>query len=328
LEYGPGNAKLCRVKIRVLNILKKMTKLLLFQFILLILLVCCLDSRDAQTTNMISTNNNSTSSFAICAVTKNEKDIREWVIYHHKLGCSKFYLYDNGEISAANYLKDYVKAGIVEIIAERELAPQLKSYHRCLKDHRRHHAWLGFIDIDEFIVTKDSCSIPSILRRYERYGGLTLNWMMFGSSGHVKKPPGGVLGNYWQCFQYEHIKSIVNTKFTLSHHGNPHSFLYAKNWYSVDTNFVPVKGPHNPFRDSLYEIMHINHYHLKSKEEFDLIKKRGRASTKKGGKKQNDPNYFNFINSLVKKNCSILTMPTHVSHCPIDYFKNRPISLD
>jgi hypothetical protein len=44
------------------------------------------------------------------------------------------------------------------------------------------------IDGDEFFVIMDgSPDLPSILKRYEAYGGLVVNWRLFGSSGHVKR---------------------------------------------------------------------------------------------------------------------------------------------
>ena len=41
----------------------------------------------------------------------------------------------------------------------------------------------AFIDVDEFLVIMDdSPDLPSLLRDYEGYGGLAVNWRMFGSS--------------------------------------------------------------------------------------------------------------------------------------------------
>ena len=64
--------------------------------------------------------------------------------------------------------------------------------------------WLGFIDIDEFLVLRDPksssngtaqqqplASPPDLIRflkPYEKHGGLVVNWRMFGSSGHVQRP--------------------------------------------------------------------------------------------------------------------------------------------
>ena len=90
-------------------------------------------------------------------------------------------------------------------------------------------------------------SIPAVLKDYESYGGLTLSWMNFGSSGHIERPPGGVLANYNKCYQDFHIKSIVvtdhvNEPSTLT----PHHFSYRDGYYAVDTNHTLTPGPANP----------------------------------------------------------------------------------
>ena len=36
-------------------------------------------------------------------------------------------------------------------------------------------------------------SLPQFLSAYEEYGGLVLNWMMFGSSGHISRPKGIII---------------------------------------------------------------------------------------------------------------------------------------
>ena len=211
---------------------------------------------------------------------------------------------------------------------EKNVAPQLRIYHNCIEEHKIHHQWIAFVDIDEFIVTKDECSIPSILKRYEEYGGLTLNWKILGSSGHKTKPPGGVLKNYWKCFSVGHLKTIVNTKYARSHRGNPHAFSYHKKKYSVDTDFIRVSGAVNPPRNTLYQIMYLHHYHLKSWEEYDVNRKRGRASTTKQGRIKS-PEYFQLTDSRCIENCTILHIPeTPLRDCPINHFQNTPISFD
>ena len=43
--------------------------------------------------------------------------------------------------------------------------------------------------MDEFLVVMDgSPDLPSLLREYEGYGGLAVNWRMFGSSERLAVP--------------------------------------------------------------------------------------------------------------------------------------------
>lgn len=44
----------------------------------------------------------------------------------------------------------------------------------------------GMWDSDEMLVTLNG-TLESVLRRYEAYGAVVVNWRMFGSSGHMKR---------------------------------------------------------------------------------------------------------------------------------------------
>ncbi len=258
---------------------------------------------------------------AICAVIKDERqdDLREWVEYHHKMGIGKFYLHDNGNIPVASMFSDYMKQKIVDVKERKDIAPQLSVYHRCIRNYRKYHRWIAFIDADEFIVTKDQCSIPSVMKKYEGYGGLVLNWRMFCSSGHLTRPPGGILQNYWRCSDSTHFKSVINTDYAVSHYGNPHLFHYSHGKYSIDTDYWRVVSPYTVPRPSLYQIIYLHHYHLKSKEDYDRNRKRGRASTTDPSHK--NEKYFWSTDAVCKTNCSVLTMPNKsANHCSLNTF--------
>jgi hypothetical protein len=253
-----------------------------------------------------------TAYFAICAVIKDEMDLHEWVSYHHRMGCGHFYLHDNSPknstvTSASIQLKDFINRNIVSMKdISAVVAPQLGVYHRCIREHRLKHQFIGMIDADEFIVTRDDCSIPSILRLYEAYGGLALSWMMFGSSGHIKRPSGGILQNYRNCTMVDHVKSIVNTNYAVSHYGNPHQFHYSHGKYAVDSDFLKVNSHINGPRPSLFKIIYLNHYHLKSLEDFTRIRKRGRASTTAPSPNPKNDQYFVNLDRLMKSACPTL----------------------
>jgi hypothetical protein len=252
--------------------------------------------------------------FAICAVIKDELDLHEWVSYHYRMGCGRFYLHDNSPnnsevISASVQLSAFIEKKIVTIKnITHEKAPQLGVYHRCIRNYRLKHQFIGMIDADEFIVTRDGCSVPSVLRLYEEYGGLTLNWMMFGSSGYVKRPSGGILSNYRSCAVWDHVKIIVNTNYAISHYGNPHQFHYSDHKYAVDSDFIKMNSHVNFPRPSLYSTIYLNHYHLKSWEDFNRSRNRGRASTTEPSRKKSNT-YFSRIDVMMNSTCPILSIP-------------------
>jgi hypothetical protein len=55
---------------------------------------------------------------------------------------------------------------------------------------------MAFIDADEFLVPRRAATIPEALAHLGAARNLSLPWHMFGRSGHVAAPEGGVLRNY------------------------------------------------------------------------------------------------------------------------------------
>jgi hypothetical protein len=158
------------------------------------------------------------------------------------------------------------------------------------------------------------------LRAYEQYGGLTLNWKIFGSSGHIQRPEGGVLQNYKMCFTNFHIKTIVNTRNVLKNLG-PHDFEYFPGFNAVDTNFKRVNGPFNPgilevAGDDLFSIMYINHYCTKSREDFEKKSKRGSQTNDFKGE-----DFWNDTERNSVEICPLLEIP-FVRLSPTPYLSN------
>lgn len=253
---------------------------------------------------------------AMCLIVKNDElDILEWIEYHNRLGCSKFYIFDhNSTIPMRSVIESHIESGLVryENNAFSEVAnPQLHVYNRCLKEFGSRHKFIAFLDSDEFIVVVNkSQSIPDVLKKYENYGGLALNWKLFGSSGHVSRPPGGILENYHMCGDNFHIKTIANPKFTVRSGGNPHEFRYKPGYFAVDTNYTRVTGPFNPkiFATPdpvVYSVMYINHYNLKSREDYARKVAKGKADNSRPSAAW----LFNATDNSAANECGFLQMP-------------------
>jgi hypothetical protein len=90
-------------------------------------------------------------------------------------------------------------------------------------------------------------NINDFMRGYDQYGGLALNWVVFGSSGHKQRPHGGVLVNYRQCLplqqeQNQHVKVIANTAHLMTVGDDPHRVYYndMKRFGTVNELGAPV----------------------------------------------------------------------------------------
>jgi hypothetical protein len=221
---------------------------------------------------------------AICCIAKNEGEyLPEWIDYHVKIGVSHFYIYDNDStVPIAATLSSYIKDGVVTVehIAGRE--QQMPVHRHCLANYGSECQWIAFIDVDEFIVPKTlTGNLPEFLADYEKYGGLGVHWLIFGSNGNIEKPKAPQIESYTRRSLKtesinDHIKSIVQPRHVKRVPGDPHHFKYKLGKYCVNENFEHIKGPIVKHTSNKIQL---NHYFLRSLEEFKLKIARGRADS-------------------------------------------------
>ena len=133
------------------------------------------------------------------------------------------------------------------------------------------------MDVDEFIVPEaKNTSIPDVLKNYEQYGGLALNWLRFGTSGFNRRPPGGVLESYTKCSLNNHVKTIANLAYTVGPQPNTHSFIYSAGTGSSGKQVQPYavnvhgKKVERWLSDPPTSgVMVVRHYMMKSREDFE-----------------------------------------------------------
>ena len=229
---------------------------------------------------------------AICAIAKNEGPyFQEWIEWHRKQGVEKFYIYDNESTDGTReVLEPYIASGLVDYTYFPGQKMQLAAYDDCFERHRLEVRWLAIIDLDEFIVPIKDRSIPEFLHRMEKYPVVEINWLVYGSGGAKKQEPGGVMERFRRHSLPEHrlnthVKSIVDPRRVCGMIGcHEAARLSGK---AADSHGVPLtKG----FRDRKpqQDVIRINHYAIKSYEEFLSKRARGRARTNS----LRDMNYF------------------------------------
>lgn len=213
---------------------------------------------------------------AICVCVKNEGlYLKEWLDYHISIGIGKYYIYDNGSTdNTKEILSNY--PNITYIYTDGTL--QLNAFYHCLQI--ANEDWVGFIDIDEFVVPIEK-DFPELLDDYNQYAGLAINWVIYGSAGHKIRPAGNVKDNYLYRSEYSfninsHVKCFVKPKLIIQPI-TPHSFLCKEN-NIVNENFEPVNGPFSDFSGNK---IRLNHYHCKSIEDYVNKIKKGKVDNPK-----------------------------------------------
>ncbi len=223
-------------------------------------------------------------------IAKNEGSyIKEWIEYHKLVGVEKFIIYDNGSTdNMKEVLQPYIESGQVEYVYFPGRAKQLDAYYDALKRYKNQTKLMGFIDLDEFVlpVAEDKTiaqTIQEIIEENQNAAGVAINWCIYGSSGHQKRPEGLVMENYLRRADYSDennrcIKTIVNPRMIKGYIFDPHAPMYYCGYRSVNEVGRTVEGPWNPHPNNSYERIRINHYYCKSVEEGKIKFDRGLAT--------------------------------------------------
>lgn len=220
----------------------------------------------------------------VCVIIKNEAPyIKEWLDYHHLLGASIFYIFDNDSSdNTYDILKPYIDQGLVKYYKIHGKSRQLDSYTLCCKKYKKEAQYIAFFDIDEFVYLPPSQKLIDVIdnsfAKHNDMGALGLNWIIFGSSHLERKTDAYVI----ERFKYRsetnfeknhHIKSIVNPRRVIVFR-NPHFAFFQKGFFTYS---VLDEKLNEAFVDTICEDIRINHYFCKSKEEYAIKKNKGLA---------------------------------------------------
>ncbi len=216
----------------------------------------------------------------LCCIAKDENTrIGEWAAYHALRGAERLVVYDNGSsVPLRNTLAPL--AGRIDIVIHDMPGParQLAAYAHCLESHGPDTNWLGFIDVDEFLLPRREDDLREMLTDFEEFAGLGVNWVMFGSAGHETPPPGLQIEAFTQRAPYahptnHHIKSIVRPVYVTAPL-SPHHFAYAPGRHCVNECGFPLPGPYGPHHNARIQL---NHYFYRSRQEYAAKIERGRG---------------------------------------------------
>ena len=231
---------------------------------------------------------------AVCAIAKNEGPyFKEWLDWHIGQGVEKFYIYDNESTDCTReVLAPYIESGIVEYIYYPGYRRQIAAYDDCIDRHRFDTRWLAFIDLDEFIVPLRDRSITEFLTGFEDSPVVEINWLIYGSGGAEKKSSAPVMGRFRHhslpSHQLNrHVKSIVNPRRVFTMTGCHEAARI--DGMAADSHGDPITRNFRE-REPQQDIIRINHYAVRSKEEFIEKQNRGRAS---GSQRTISLDYFN-----------------------------------
>jgi hypothetical protein len=220
-----------------------------------------------------------------CAIFHQENSwLDEWIRYHRAIGVEHFLLCNDDDDPRVSdrILQPYIDQGFAENIHVRDLFGIVREdrfwrqkdvYREMIRRSIGQTTWLAIIDLDELILPRSCDDLRELLKDYEDHAGLAMNWCIYGSSGHVKRPPTQInhLHHHseqsWEPNQY--IKSIVRPeRVVLDKIYEVHHFP-TEGGDTVNENHEPV---HWMKHNISTEKIRVNHYVLRSWQDFWEVK--------------------------------------------------------
>lgn len=223
----------------------------------------------------------------VCLIAKNEeRGILEWIAYQRAVGFDRIIIYDNDS--------DDRTAELIQIAQRNDSAisyvywpnepgkrPQLTAYAdatgKCETD------WLAYFDTDEFIVLHEDNSINEYIARVgSKASAIMLNWLVFGSSGHTFADSRLVIERFTRCAMPNHGKNLIGKSIVRPQDVKEvgvHSVVLKHGCYVNASGHPLTLEPHFPKTLVVdHKVAQLNHYLLKSREEYQQKVARGHAS--------------------------------------------------
>lgn len=219
----------------------------------------------------------------VAAICKNEAPyIEEWIEWHLLHGVEHFYITDNGSTDGTwDILMRYSQLGFVTLTLDHEEPIQFKAYNKTLEQFGADSTWMAFIDIDEFLYPEINSDIPTTLLVFEgNYPDTSIiapHWVFYGDNFKVFNESDlvtPVVGRFLMRAKVadKHVKSVVKPSKILKVGNNPHTFRVKEGTIrnTVGT-LLPTEYAYDD-KTATLEILRINHYHTKTKHEYEKRK--------------------------------------------------------
>lgn len=225
---------------------------------------------------------------SICAIFKNEKPyLKEWIEFHRIIGIDHFYMYDNNsEDEGSKILEPYIASGLVTLTFWEKNQAQMEAYQDACKIAYDETEWLGFIDIDEFVIPDTETNIYDVLLNFKKRPSVLLYWHLFGTSGLLERDYNRlVLEDFTVAYPktYRVGKCFWNTSFRIDFKSKKNSIMHHHLWcYSDNMTDIPPVNIYDEIAFYQHHIIkkekplaHINHYFTKSLQEYSSKMTRG-----------------------------------------------------
>lgn len=177
------------------------------------------------------------------------------------------------------------------------------AYKDCVNNYRNQARWIGFIDLDEFVVPVKYNNVYDFLKLYNNWGRVLIYWKIFGSNGMICRDMSRLVTEGFYMARPKHYdigKCFYNTIYELDVNSKSYKVFHrmlVTNYFGMSIQPINVFG--NIALEVIYDAnsnffpIQFNHYAVKSYYEY-RIKNKGEVYFKIS---PHDDQYFNHQNS-------------------------------
>jgi hypothetical protein len=215
---------------------------------------------------------------AVVIVRDEAPNLEEWLAYHHALGVGHFFIYDNGSTDdLPGVIEPWVNHGLATLLHWPLPGGQIDAYSHALRFFGPSADWLGFFDVDEFVVPLIDADIPALLGRWPDAADVRMPRVDFGYSGHRTRPGGLTIEAFTEVADVfgrdpakpPRVKTILRPRSVSAvgiHTATVADMPVTKDGRAVPTTTV---GP------ACHPYVQLNHYYTRSFEEFEAKRFKG-----------------------------------------------------
>lgn len=224
--------------------------------------------------------------FTLVAIAKDERRyLAEWVAHHLAIGVPRFILFDNDSTDGTGaYLRGIAGAvpglQVFDWPSVAGASPQRSAYNHAMTLVRTE--WVGFIDIDEFLVPWRDGSLRAYLAQAgDDVSAIHVNWRGFGSSGQASPDYPFVTRTFTRAAPQDwdnnrHYKTLARAK-RLAEVFIHHAEVTEGRRVQSNLNDLAAKRI-GASRHVVHDGIQLNHYQCKTYTEFRARMQRGQAN--------------------------------------------------
>ena len=278
----------------------------------------------------------------ICAAVVRDEPvawINEWVKWHLFIGFDAVFLLDNfSEYPLRSISRKSIvfNMDIVQEEFQSNIILVKNSWWNTIAAQYHDATWLALLDIDEFLVWKKGKSLHQILNPYLAFGGLGVYWRNFGPEHYDRSPDGFTFPHYSRSINHQTgFKSIIRPRALNRHSKRTHEehmpcLLPEYHYVNSRMECIPEDFhrkvrllPNGEERNKLISLadhdhLWINHYHLRSREDWIRKLERDQKGVQKRIPSYNESSYLNkLIHSPERKEDRVILqyMDDFVAFC-------------